>query len=150
MLTIVGVNKLPRETIAVRGLDLNLYNELFSRAKKDGKRVSDLMNEAIKNELQVLSGNGEPTPSDNHNEPEIDKAGSITLSRVVISNLHHEMGNFSIKNSGKLIFDRDVDGASMSYVNRIVNTGSGVVRAPKSIYHLILLKSQNVGSLEMY
>ena len=141
---------MPRETIAVRGLDLNLYNELFSRAKKDGKRVADLMNEAIKNELQILSGNGEPAPSNDPKDPQIENAGSITLSRIVISNLHHEMGSFSIKNSGKLIFDRDVDSASMSYVNSIVNASSGAIRAPKSIYHLILLKSQNLGSLEMY
>jgi hypothetical protein len=141
---------LPRETIAVRGLDFNLYNELFSRAKKDGKRVSDLMNEAIKNEIQILSGNGEPEPIENHSSPQIDNAGSITLSRVVISNLHQEMGDFSIRNSGKLVFDRDVDGASLSHVHSIVNSSSGTIRAPKSIYHLILLKSQNVGSLEMY
>ena len=108
------------------------------------------MNEAIGNELQILNGNGEPAPSSNHDDPQIENAGSITLSRMVISNLHHEMGNFSIKNSGKIAFDRDVDGASMSCVNSIVNASSGAIRAPKSIYHLILLKSQNLGSLEMY
>ena len=144
------LTRLPRETIAVRGLDSNLYNELFSRAKKDGKRVADLMNEAIRHELQILSGNGEQNITQDPNDPQIENAGSITLSRMVISNLHQEMGNFSIKNSGKLILDRDVDTASMGHIDSIINVSSGVIRAPKSIYHLILLKSQNFGSLEMY
>lgn len=141
---------MPRETIAIRGLDLNLYNEIFSRAKKDGKRVADLMNDALKNELEILSGNGELPPSEDPDNPRIENAGSITLSRTVLSNLHNEMGDFSIKNSGKLFFDRDVDDTSMNYVRSIVNASSGEIRAPKRIYHLILLKSQNLGSLEMY
>ena len=30
-----------RKTVAIRGLDTGLYNEVFSMAKKDGNRVSD-------------------------------------------------------------------------------------------------------------
>ena len=37
-----------RKTVAIRGLDTGLYNEVFSMAKKDGKRVSDLVNSALK------------------------------------------------------------------------------------------------------
>lgn len=140
---------MPRETIAIRGLDPNLYHQLFSMAKKDGKRVADLMNEALRKQLRILGGN--PNPSDNPGlGPAIENAGSITLSRMVISNLHHEMGKFSIKNSGKLTLDRDIDIHSLGYIERIVNTSSGVIRVPKSIYHMIILKSKNHGALEMY
>lgn len=108
------------------------------------------MNEAIRNQLQILSGNGEPNSYNDFKNPHIENAGSITLSRIVISNLHQQMGNFSIRNSGKLILDRDVDNASMDCINSIVNTSSGIIKSPRSIYHLILIKSQNLGSLEIY
>ena len=118
-------------------------------AKKDGKRVADLMNEALRNQLRILEGN--PNPSGNPGlGPAVENAGSITLSRMVISSLHHEMGKFSIKNSGKLTLDRDVDIHSLGYIEGIVNTSSGVIRVPKSIYYMIILKSKNHGALEMY
>ena len=61
-----------RKTVAIRGLDTGLYNEVFSMAKKDGKRVSDLVNSALKAyidgdttpekpEESVASGVGRPS-----------------------------------------------------------------------------------------
>jgi hypothetical protein len=37
----------PRKTVAIRGLDTELYHEVFSMAKKDGKRVSEVVNTAL-------------------------------------------------------------------------------------------------------
>jgi len=147
LLTKFGVNTLPRDTIAIRGLDQELYHRIFSKAKKDGKRVADLINEALRNHINLSEGNpytlGEP-------EPSIQNAGSMTLSRMVILNLHQELGEFHVKNSGRLTLERDVNLETLQCIKGIINTSSGVIRAPRSVYHLIILKSKNHGALEMY
>ncbi len=38
---------MPRKTVAIRGLDTELYHEVFTMAKKDGRRVSEVMNQAL-------------------------------------------------------------------------------------------------------
>jgi len=35
-------------------------------------------------------------------------------------------------------------------VKSIINASSGVIKAPKHVYHIILSKAKNYGSLEMY
>lgn len=138
---------LPRDTIAIRGLDQDLYHGIFSRAKKEGKRVADLVNEALRNHLHAGEGNphslGNPGPT-------IENAGSMTLSRMVILNLHQELGEFRIENSGKLVLERDVSKETLECIKGITNSSSGVIRAPRSVYHMIILKSKNHGALEMY
>ena len=37
-----------RKNVAIRGLDNELYNVVFSMAKRDGKRVADIVNMALK------------------------------------------------------------------------------------------------------
>lgn len=138
---------MPRETIAIRGLDQDLYHRIFSKAKKEGKRVADLMNEALRNHLHAREGN--PHPLGNP-DPVIENAGSMTLSRMVILNLHQELGEFHIENGGKLTLERDVSKETLRCVKGITNSSSGVIRAPRSIYHMIILKSRNHGALEMY
>lgn len=138
---------LPRDTIAIRGLDQDLYHQIFSKAKKDGKRVADLMNEALRNHLRAREGN---PGSLSDPGPIIENAGSMTLSRMVILNLRQELGDFRIENSGKLTLERDVSRETLRCIKGITNSSSGVIRAPRSIYHMIILKSKNHGALEMY
>lgn len=138
---------LPRDTIAIRGLDQDLYHRIFSKAKRDGKRVADLMNEALRNHLSLSRGNPDALSDPG---PAIENAGSMTLSRMVILNLHQELGEFHIKNSGKLTLEQDVSKETLRCIKGINNSSSGVIRAPRSIYHVIILKSNNHGALEMY
>lgn len=138
---------MPRDTIAIRGLDQELYHGIFSKAKKEGKRVADLVNEALRSHLHA--GEGNPRSLDNPG-PIIENAGSMTLSRMVILNLHQELGEFHIENSGKLVLERDVSKETLECIKGITNSSSGVIRAPRSVYHMIILKSKNHGALEMY
>lgn len=138
---------LPRDTIAIRGLNQDLYHQIFSKAKKEGKRVSDLMNEALRNHLHTREGNPHPI---NNPGPTIENAGSMILSRIVILNLHQELGEFHIENSGKLTFERDVSKDTLQCIKGITNSSAGVIQAPRSIYHMIILKSKNHGSLELF
>ncbi|MEM3726134.1 MAG: hypothetical protein QXK98_04640 [Candidatus Bathyarchaeia archaeon] len=132
---------------AVRGLDKELYQRIYTLAKQSGKRVSDLINEALKNYLHSQDDPVNP----NQQNPVIENAGALTLTKSVILNLHQELQKeFIIRNDGKLLIDQDVTKETLQHIKSIVNTSSGVVKAPKHIYHLIILKSKNYGSLEMY
>ncbi|HHL41424.1 MAG TPA: hypothetical protein ENJ36_02050, partial [Candidatus Bathyarchaeota archaeon] len=46
---------MPRKTVAIRGLNTELYTEVFSMAKKDGKNVADVVNNALE---QYLNNDG--------------------------------------------------------------------------------------------
>lgn len=133
--------------IAVRGLDKELYQRIYTLAKQSGKRVSDLINEALKSYIEC---HDDPEGLDQHNTV-IENAGVLTLTKSVITNLHQELRReFTIRNSGKLLIDQDVTRETLQHIGCIINTSSGVVKAPKHIYHLIILKSRNYGLLEMY
>jgi hypothetical protein len=139
---------LPREITAIRGLDQEAYRKIFSLAKQNDKRVADLINEALRRYIQTIEGSLNPIEQPN---PVIENAGTMTLSRAIILGLHQELGKeFSIRNSGKLIMDQDVTKETLQHLKTIVNTSSGTIRAPKHIYHAVILKSKNYGSLEMY
>ncbi|MEM0358020.1 MAG: hypothetical protein QXL77_06580 [Candidatus Bathyarchaeia archaeon] len=133
--------------IAIRGLDKELYQKIYALAKQNGRRVSDLINEALKN--YVLSQDDPLNPEPQN--PVIENAGSLTLTKSVILNIHQELQKeFTITNSGKLLIDQDVTKETLQHIKSIINTSSGVIKAPKNIYHLLILKSKNYGSLEMY
>ncbi|MBS7636768.1 hypothetical protein KEJ37_05480 [Candidatus Bathyarchaeota archaeon] len=132
---------------AIRGLDKELYQRIYTLAKQNGKRVSDIINEALKNYLQSHDDPVNP----NQQNPVIENAGTLTLTKGVILNLHQELQKeFIIRNDGKLLIDQDVTRETLQHIKSIVNTSSGVIKAPKHIYHLIILRSKNYGSLEMY
>jgi hypothetical protein len=136
---------MPRTTIAIRGLNEELYWQAFSLAKRQGRRVADVMNEALKNYIENLTQN-----SSEGSNPKIENAGTITMNKSVILNLHKEIGKFTIENSGKLFFERDIDKEALDCIKQIINSSSGTVRVPRSIYHMVILKTRNHGLLEMY
>ena len=135
------------QVIAIRGLDKEIYRKIYTLAKQNGKRVSDLINEALK---AYIESQDDPV-SYEQQDPIIENAGTMTLTKSIIFNIHQELQKeFTIHNSGKLIIDPDVTKDALQYVKSIVNTSSGIIKTPKHIYHLVILKAKNYGSLEMY
>lgn len=147
-----------RKTVAIRGLDTGLYNEVFSMAKKDGKRVSDVVNSALK---AFINGDAPTNSSDDtfSNVPNsvlngnfvltVDDEGEVTLSKNDLLEISREMGPFRIECSGTLIMDKDVDSESLRGLEKII-IKSGQIRVPKKVYPQFLIKCQIKGKLEKY
>jgi hypothetical protein len=154
-----------RKTVAIRGLDTNLYNEVFSMAKKDGKRVSDVVNSALK---AFIAGEAEPgveqimVPLADGSVPvtrqvtqtgifvlTIDDDGEVTLAKNDVMELHRDMGPFRIESSGTLIFEKDIDAEALRGIEKIV-IQSGEVKVPRKVYPQFLTKCQIKGKLEKY
>jgi hypothetical protein len=133
--------------IAIRGLDKEIYQKIYTLAKQNGKRVSDLINEALKAYIQ----NQDDPIGLEQQDPIIENAGTLMLTKSVIINIYQELQKeFTIRNSGKLLLDSDVTKEALQHVKKIINTSSGVIKAPKHVYHIVILKVKNYGSLEMY
>lgn len=147
-----------RKTVAIRGLDTGLYNEVFSMAKKDGKRVSDLVNSALKayidgdaapekTESVAISGTGvQPAGSF---VLTVEDDGEVTLSKNDVLDISRDMGPFKIESSGTLTFEKDVDSEALRGIEKIVIL-SGEVKVPKKVYPLFLIKCQIKGKLDKY
>ena len=146
-----------RKTVAIRGLDTGLYNEVFSMAKKDGKRVSDLVNSALK---AYINGDSSPKPGESVASGGMVQAtgsfvltledeGEVTLSKNDVLDISREMGPFRIESSGTLVFEKDVDSEALRGIEKIVIL-SGEVKVPKKSYSLFLIKCKIKGRLEKY
>jgi hypothetical protein len=145
---------MPRKTVAIRGLDTELYHEVFSLAKKDGKRVADVVNKALE---EFINGD--------YDEPNllydqaansgidfiltIDDEGEVILSKEDIKEIASEMGPFGIESSGTIIFEKDVDKNALNNVKSIV-VRSGTVKVPRKAYAQFLIKCKIQGKLEKY
>ncbi len=146
-----------RKTVAIRGLDTGLYNEVFSMAKKDGKRVSDLVNSALKAYIDgdlaetvdapVMKG-GVLQTGGSFVLNVLDE-GEVTLSKNDILDISRDMGPFRIESSGTLVFEKDVDSEALRGIEKIVIL-SGEVKVPKKSYPQFLIKCQIKGKLEKY
>jgi hypothetical protein len=147
-----------RKTVAIRGLDTGLYNEVFSMAKKDGKRVSDLVNSALKAYIDsdtapvraedAVSGAVGAQPAGSF-VLTVEDEGEVTLSKNDVLDISRDMGPFKIESSGTLIFEKDVDGEALRGIEKIVIV-SGEVKVPKKTYPQFLMKCQIKGKLEKY
>lgn len=142
---------MPRKTVAIRGLDTELYHEVFSMAKKDGRRVSEVMNQALAYFLQggqqngTVKGNGGKTSG----VFTLKNDGEITLSKKDILSIEKEVGPFRIETSGRLIFEKDLDKKTLKSIKRIV-IHDGVVEVPSALYPQFLIKSDIFGKIEKY
>jgi len=138
---------LPRKTVAIRGLDTELYHEVFSMAKKDGKRVSEVMNRALE---AYLNGDYKPEASSkNTGSFTLKNDGEITLAKADILSLKKEVGKFRIETSGKLIFEKDLDKATLNNIEKIV-IHDGTVEVPRGLYPQLLLRADIFGKIEKY
>ena len=146
---------MPRKTVAIRGLDTELYTEVFSMAKKDGKNVADLVNKALD---QYINNDGPEavalmTGGTLSNSAEfilaIDDDGEISLSKDDIKEIAIEMGPFAIESNGNLVFEKDVDKNALAQISRI-QVKSGTVKVPKTAYAQFLIKCKIQGKLDKY
>ena len=144
---------MPRKTVAIRGLDTELYTEVFSMAKKDGKNVADVVNNALEAYLNnddadiitpgvTLSNSAEFILA-------IDDDGQISLSKEDIKEISMEMGPFAIESNGNLVFEKDVDKNALAQITRI-QVKSGTVKVPRSAYAQFLIKCKIQGKLDKY
>lgn len=145
------VIRVPRKTVAIRGLDTELYHEVFTMAKKDGRRVSEVMNQAL---TDFLNGGYQNGYSNSNGEKgssafTLKNDGEITLSKKDILSLEKEVGAFRIETSGRLIFEKDLDKKTLSSIERIV-VHDGVVEVPSALYPQFLIKSDIFGKIEKY
>jgi hypothetical protein len=146
-----------RKTVAIRGLDTGLYNEVFSMAKKDGKRVSDLVNSALKayidgdlaETVDAPVMNGGVLQTGGSFVLNVLDEGEVTLSKNDILDISRDMGPFRIESSGTLVFEKDVDSEALRGIEKIVIL-SGEVKVPKKSYPQFLIKCQIKGKLEKY
>ena len=144
---------MPRKTVAIRGLNTELYTEVFSMAKKDGKNVADVVNNALE---QYLNNDGTEIIAPGvtlTNSAEfilsIDDDGEASLSKEDIKEIAMEMGPFAIESNGSLVFEKDVDKNALAQITRI-QVKSGTVKVPRTAYAQFLIKCKIQGKLDKY
>ncbi|HUV54514.1 MAG TPA: hypothetical protein VMW03_04860 [Candidatus Krumholzibacteriaceae bacterium] len=146
---------MPRKTVAIRGLDTELYTEVFTMAKKDGKRVADVVNNAleawINNETDELPAGFDGTLSNSGAEfiLAIDDEGEVSLGKEDIKEIAKEMGPFAIESNGSLLFEKDVDKNALNSITKIT-VRSGTVKVPRKAYAQFLMKCKIQGKLDKY
>ena len=147
---------MPRKTVAIRGLDTELYTEVFSMAKKDGKRVADVVNNAleawINNETDELPAGFDGAHISNSGAEfilAIDDEGEVSLGKEDIKEIAKEMGPFGIESNGSLVFEKDVDKNALNSITKIT-VRSGTVKVPRKAYAQFLIKCKIQGKLDKY
>jgi hypothetical protein len=122
-------------------------------AKKDGKRVADVVNNALE---AFINGDVDESPAKGaqlNSGAEfiltIDDEGQVTLSKEDIREIALDMGPFSIESFGNLIFEKDVDKNALQYISKI-SIKSGSVRVPRKAYAQFLIKCRIQGKLDKY
>lgn len=132
-----------KKVVLIRGVNQTLYKSFVAKAKEQGRNVGDLMNEAMR--MSVHGGGEGENPGPNT----LEFGGSVFLSKEDILGIYEEMGRFSIKNSGSLTLDQNVDREALQCIAGIQNTGD--LRVPKHIHPLVLIKARRVyGTIEKY
>ena len=138
-----------RKNVAIRGLDLELYNEVFTLAKREGKRVSDVMNLALKSFMQGGNNGHDARNGDKNGKFVLRNNGEIKLSKSDILSLKREVGPFIIENTGRIVFEKDVDRDTIKHIENII-IQDGTVEVPRTLYPQFLLRSEIHGKLEKY
>lgn len=146
---------MPRKTVAIRGLDTELYTEVFTMAKKDGKRVADVVNNAleawINNETDEVPAAFVGALSNSGAEfiLAIDDEGEVSLGKEDIKEIAKEVGPFAIESTGSLLFEKDVDKNALNSITKIT-VRSGTVKVPRKAYAQFLIKCKIQGKLDKY
>jgi hypothetical protein len=146
---------MPRKTVAIRGLDTELYTEVFTMAKKDGRTVAEVVNKALDQFINrdgpdaVLDLTGSALSDSAEFILAVDDDGEISLSKDDIKEIAIEMGPFAIESNGSLIFEKDVDKNALQQITRI-QVRSGTVKVPRTAYAQFLIKCKIQGKLDKY
>lgn len=124
-------------------------------AKKEGKRVADIVNLALESFIDVTN-NGHDGGSQQENSSKMYNGkfilrndGEITLSKRDIMGLKKEVGSFHIENTGRITFEKDIDKSTLKNIENIV-IHSGTVEVPRTLYPQLLIISEIHGKLEKY
>ena len=122
-------------------------------AKKDGKNVADVVNNALEQYLNNDDADAIAAGVTLSNSAEfilaIDDDGQISLSKDDIKEISIEMGPFAIESNGSLVFEKDVDKNALAQITRI-QVKSGTVKVPRSAYAQFLIKCKIQGKLDKY
>jgi hypothetical protein len=118
-------------------------------AKKDGKRVSEVVNSALEAFLNGDHQNNNMSQGEATNTFTLKNEGDISLSKKDIISLKEEVGPFRIETSGKLTFEKSLDKKTLENIERIVIHG-GTIEVPNSLYPHFLIKSDIFGKIEKY
>ncbi len=84
---------MPRKTVAIRGLDTELYTEVFTLAKKDGRTVAEVVNNALEqfinndSDEQTLVMPGSAQSNSVEFILAIDDDGEVSLSKEDIKEI---------------------------------------------------------------
>ena len=146
---------MPRKTVSIRGLDTEVYHEVYSMAKKDGKRVADVVNQALEEFINNDFDEAAPVSTDSFANSgvefilTVDDEGEVSLSKDDIKEIALEMGPFAIESTGSLIFEKDVDKNALLSLSRVI-IKSGTVRVPRKAYPFFLMKCKIQGKLDKY
>jgi len=146
---------MPRKTVAIRGLDTELYTEVFTLAKKDGRTVAEVVNNALEqfinndSDEQTLVMPGSAQSNSVEFILAIDDDGEVSLSKEDIKEIAIEMGPFAIESNGSLVFEKDVDKNALAQITRIT-VKSGTVKVPRTAYAQFLIKCKIQGKLDKY
>ena len=146
---------MPRKTVSIRGLDTEVYHEVYSMAKKDGKRVADVVNQALEEFINNDYDEDAPVSTDPFANSgvefilTVDDEGEVSLSKDDIKEIAQEMGPFAIESTGSLIFEKDVDKNALQSLSRVI-IKSGSVRVPRKAYPFFLMKCKIQGKLDKY
>ena len=120
-------------------------------AKRDGKRVADVVNSALKMFIEKENDglNNNYTKEENTDTFILRNDGEITISKSDVVGLEREVGSFSIENTGHLIFDKDIDKEALKNIESII-IRDGTVEVPRSLYPHFLIRSEIHGKLWKY
>lgn len=121
-------------------------------AKKDGKRVADIVNIALKTYIDGVNNHhdGKKNPGGlNDGLFVLRNNGEIRLSKRDIVSLKREVGLFRIENTGHLIFEKDITKDTLKHIENII-IHTGTVEVPRTLYHHFLIRSDIHGKLEKY
>ena len=122
-------------------------------AKKDGKNVADVVNNALEQYLNNDDADSITSGATLSNSAEfilaVDDDGQISLSKDDIKEISMEMGPFAIESNGNLVFEKDVDKNALAQITRI-QVKSGTVKVPRSAYAQFLIKCKIQGKLDKY
>ena len=118
-------------------------------AKKDGRRVAEVMNQALEDYLNGGYKNRSVAEEENSNSFTLKNDGDISLSKKDVQSLAKAVGSFRIETSGKLVFEKDLDTKTLDSIERIV-IHDGTIEVPQSLFPYFLLKSDIYGKIEKY
>ncbi|MGQ9680027.1 MAG: hypothetical protein ACUVV4_04600 [Candidatus Bathyarchaeia archaeon] len=108
------------------------------------------MNQALQEYIKGSNGDNLKKSVNDFNEKFILKNnGEISLSKNDIISLKKEVGSFVIENNGHIIFEKDVDNETLSYIDSII-IRDGQIEVPKNMYYQFLIKSEINGKLQKY